>query len=36
VAFTGTKTITVKLKKGRYTYVCTPHKTVMKGSFTVK
>lgn len=36
VAFKGTKTITVKLKKGRYTYVCTPHKTVMKGSFTVK
>lgn len=33
--FVGTKTATVTLKKGTYTYVCTPHPT-MKGSFTVK
>lgn len=36
VAFTGTKTVTVTLKRGRYTYVCTPHKTFMKGTFTVR
>ncbi|MBA3842542.1 MAG: hypothetical protein H0X39_07965 [Actinobacteria bacterium] len=32
---TGTKTWTVTLKKGTYKYVCTPHATIMKGSFTV-
>ena len=26
----------LKLKKGKYTFVCDPHKTFMKGSFTVK
>jgi plastocyanin len=31
----GTVTWKVTLKKGRYTYVCTPHKSFMKGSFTV-
>jgi plastocyanin len=31
----GTFTWTVTLKKGTYKYVCDPHKTVMKGSFTV-
>jgi plastocyanin len=25
----------LKLKKGKYTYVCDPHKSFMKGSFTV-
>lgn len=25
----------VTLKKARYKYVCDPHKTIMKGSFTV-
>ena len=35
VAFTGTKTWTVKLKVGKYTYICDPHAAVMKGSFTV-
>src|SRR5512133_1317831 len=25
VAFVGTKTVTVTLKKGKYTYVCDPH-----------
>jgi hypothetical protein len=32
----GTTTWTVKLRKGKYTFVCDPHATVMKGSFTVK
>ena len=36
VSFVGTKTWTVTLKAGKYTYVCDPHATVMKGSFTVK
>jgi plastocyanin len=25
----------LKLKKGKYTFVCDPHKSIMKGSFTV-
>jgi plastocyanin len=32
----GTFTWKVKLKKGTYKYVCDPHKSFMKGSFTVK
>jgi len=32
----GTMTWTVKLKKGKYTYVCDPHASLMRGSFTVK
>ena len=35
VAFVGTKTVTVTLKKGRYTFDCDPHQAIMKGSFTV-
>jgi plastocyanin len=35
VPFTGKKTITVKFKKGTYTFVCDPHASSMKGSFTV-
>jgi len=35
VGFVGTKTIVVKLAKGKYTFVCDPHFTTMKGSFTV-
>ena len=31
----GTFTWKVKLKAGRYTYVCDPHATIMKGAFTV-
>jgi plastocyanin len=31
-----TVTWTVKLKKGTYKYICDPHATIMKGSFTVK
>ena len=33
--FKGTKTVTVKLKKGTYRYICDPHASVMKGSFKV-
>ena len=36
VAFTGTKTVTLTLKKGKYTYQCDPHSTAMRGTFTVK
>ena len=35
VAFKGTKTWTVTLKKGTYRYVCDPHASQMKGSFKV-
>jgi plastocyanin len=35
VAFTGSATWTVKLKAGKYTYLCDPHASIMKGSFTV-
>ena len=32
----GSKTFTVTLKKGTYKFVCDPHASSMKGSFTVK
>ena len=35
VSFTGTKTVTLKLKPGKYTYVCDPHASSMHGSFRV-
>jgi plastocyanin len=36
VPFVGTKTITVTLKKGKYTYQCDPHAASgMKATFTV-
>lgn len=35
VGFVGTKQVTVTLKKGKYTYVCDPHKAAMRGSFSV-
>jgi plastocyanin len=35
VSFTGTKSLTLTLKKGTYTYVCDPHKAFMHGSFKV-
>ena len=35
IGFKGTKTITVTLKKGRYTYKCDPHPNMI-GHFTVK
>ena len=34
--FTTPTTFTVKLKKGKYTYYCVPHASLMHGSFTVK
>ena len=36
VGGTGTKTFTVTLKKGTYRYVCDPHATLMRGSFTIR
>ncbi len=36
VAEVATKTWTVTLRAGRHTFVCDPHATQMKGSFTVK
>ena len=36
VAGRGTTTWTLKLRKGTYTYVCDPHASFMKGSFSVK
>jgi hypothetical protein len=36
VSFVGTKTVTVTLKRGKYTYVCDPHASSMKKTFTVR
>ena len=36
ISWTGTKTVTLNLKPGRYTYVCDPHSRDMIGSFRVK
>ena len=33
--FKGTKTVTVKLKKGTYKYICDPHASLMTGTFKV-
>jgi len=35
VEWKGTMTWTVKLRAGKYTYVCDPHASGMKGSFRV-
>ena len=35
IAQTGTRSITLKLKPGRYTYVCDPHSGDMIGAFRV-
>jgi plastocyanin len=35
IGFVGTRTWNVTLRRGKYSYVCTPHATMMKGSFTV-
>lgn len=35
VSETGTKTFTVTLKAGTYTYVCDPHSSSMNGTLTV-
>ena len=36
VAFTGTKTVTVKLRRGKWKFYCQPHEATMFGFFTVK
>jgi hypothetical protein len=36
VDFTGTKSVSIKLRKGTYRYVCDPHADSMKGSFKVR
>jgi plastocyanin len=36
VASVGTRTFTVRLRAGRYTYVCDPHADSMRGTFTVR
>jgi plastocyanin len=36
VSFVGTKTWNLTLRKGRFAYVCMPHASSMRGSFTVK
>jgi plastocyanin len=36
VSGTGSKTFKITLKKGKYTFLCDPHPTSMKGSFAVK
>jgi hypothetical protein len=36
VAFTGTKTVTVTVRRGTYTYICDPHPTNMKKTFRVR
>jgi plastocyanin len=33
--FVGTKTYTLTLRPGAWSYICDPHRTFMKGSFTV-
>ena len=35
VPFMGTKSVVLTLKKGTYRFVCDPHASSMKGSFTV-
>ena len=35
VSWTGSVSVTLTLKKGTYKFVCDPHFTIMKGSFTV-
>jgi plastocyanin len=36
VGFVGNRTWNVTLRKGKYSFVCTPHADEMKGSFTVR
>jgi hypothetical protein len=37
LAYTGSKTVTLTLKRGTYTYYCTPHRAIgMKGTFRVR
>jgi plastocyanin len=36
IGWTGTRTITVVLKPGRYTYVCDPHADELSGGFRAR
>jgi hypothetical protein len=36
IAFVGTKTVNVKLRPGKYTFVCNPHADDMRGGFSVR
>jgi plastocyanin len=36
VAFSGTKTVKVKLTRGKWEFYCAPHEATMHGDFTVK
>jgi plastocyanin len=36
IGFVGTKTVTLRLKKGNYAFVCVPHASSMHGNFKVK
>lgn len=35
VGFKGTKTVTIRLRRGRYQFYCRPHESIMHGSFRV-
>ena len=36
VPFVGKKSVTIRLRKGKYTFYCNPHRFDMFGKFTVK
>ena len=36
VSAVGSKSFTVTLRKGKYTFLCDPHPTTMRGSFTIR
>ena len=36
VSAVGSKSFTVTLRKGEYTFLCDPHPTTMRGSFTIR
>ena len=36
VGATGTRTVTMRLTRGTWKYYCEPHRTVMRGFFTVR
>ena len=36
VAATGSKTFRIALKKGKYTFVCDPHASTMRGTFRIR
>jgi hypothetical protein len=35
-SFTGTKTVTIRLRKGKYKFYCRPHESSMFGFFAVR